>query len=689
MNTPEPMTGTLRKDVELIGGDPPMLFDRQADAYFRIDPEVLPIIAFLGESMPAAQFVERLNRNGIAATKEDVLQLLSFLQQNNLLEPEYGHLGFKRERQAEIREKTAFLRFSSAYLFFRLPPWRPEKFFDKIGPHVGWIVSKPLVILLLIPALIGYLLILRDFGAVRTTFLDSLSWAGLAKYFAAIVFLKFVHESAHSLAAIHFHCRVRGIGLGFMVFYPRFYTDTTDSWRLPRRQRLLIDAAGIIAELLLGGIAALLWTYLPPGAWKSTMFYIFAVGTVSTLFINGNPCIRYDGYYILCNLVNIENLMTRSGEYVRQFWRWHFLRLGEKPENERGVFLLCFGVSSFVYRFFLYTSIILMIYFKFAKALAFGMIVLELFSIVIYPFWREIITVRALSKRSGSLAGWYFAGALALTAALILFLPLSWNISLPGETVPAERRLVTVREGGYLAAPLKRMPRPVRRGGLLFELTSPQVEYGIGRMRGTLLFDQTLLGIQQVDEKQFSAASVTGKKVQSDRLSLAELLRRWRDLRHTAEADGVFVPNVPDLSANAFLPKGLMIGEIVSERRSVYAYASDRDVGKLRIGGRAVIRTCDGLTGCQARITGINPLSARLKNSPLLQQFGGPVPVYIEEGRSENYSSVLALCRVELEFEDNSAMPDAGRVVTVKISHTEQLYLRVRQILLSMFRKEF
>lgn len=683
------MTGVLRRDVELVHGETPMLFDRQADTYFRIAPEALEIVAFLDESMPVARFLERLNRNGVAATREDVLRLLAFLGQNNLLAPEYGHIGVKREQQAEVKEKTAFLRFSAAYLFFKLPPWRPEAFFERLAPYVSWLASKPVVILLLIPAIIGYLLVLRDFGSVRTTFLDSLSWAGLAKYFAAILFLKFVHEAAHSLAAIHFHCRVRGIGIGFMVFYPRLYTDTTDSWRLPRRQRLLVDAAGIIVELLLGGVAALLWAYLPPGAWKSTMFYVFAVSTISTLLVNGNPCIRYDGYYILCDLMNIENLMTRSGEYIRRFWRWHFLRLGSKPENDRGAFLLCFGVISFVYRIFLYTSIILMIYFKFAKALALGMIVLELYSIVIYPFWREIQTVRALSKRSGSRAGWYFAGALVLLAALVLFLPLSWNVTLPGETVPAERKLVTVRDSGYLTAPLKRLLRPVARGETLFELASPQLEYSAERMHGTLSFDQTLLGIQQVDEKQFAAAPVTQKKVESDRLSLAELIRRKLDLRHVAETDGVFVPTLPDLSANAFLPKGQAVGEIVSARRAIYAYATDNDIGKLKIGDRATVYVGDSLTAFPAKIIAINPLAARLKNSPLLQHFGGPIPVYIKEGERESYASLSALYPVTLEFEDGKDLPDAGRVLAVKIHHTEQLYTRLTAFVLSAFRKEF
>ena len=86
---------------------------------------------------------------------------------------------------------------------------------------MSWLASRYFVIALLIPALIGYVLLLRNFPEVRATFLDSLSWAGLAKYFLAIVAMKVVHEAAHSIAAMHFNCRVRGIGLGFMVFCPR------------------------------------------------------------------------------------------------------------------------------------------------------------------------------------------------------------------------------------------------------------------------------------------------------------------------------------------------------------------------------------------------------------------------------------------------------------------------------------
>lgn len=688
MAAAEPMTGMLRTDVELIRGGTPLLFDRQADAYYRIPPAMLDVAAFLTESMPVSQFLDKLRCNGISLERSELVKLLAFLQQNNLLAPEYGQIGVRRERRAEQREKTAFLRFSAAYLFFRLPPWRPERFFKAIRPYAGWIASKPVVLALLFPALLGYLLVVREFGTVRTTFLDSLSWAGLAKYFAAILFLKLIHEAAHSLAAIRFGCRVRGIGVGFMVFYPRLYTDTTDSWRLPRGKRLLIDAAGIITELLLGGIAALLWAYLPPGAWKSTMFYVFAVSTISTLFVNGNPFIRYDGYYIFCDLVNIENLMARSGEYVRQCWRWHFLRLGAKPRGEHGVLLFCFGVGAFLYRIFLYTSIVLVIYHSFVKAVAVVMMVLELYSILIYPCWREIWTIRALSKRSAGRARWFPGAAALVILAGILFLPLSWSISLPGETVPAARRLVTVSEGGYLTAKLPRRARAVREGDILFRLRSPQLENGIERLKTVLKYDRTLCELQQLDEKQFSESRVTAEKIASDRLGLEELERRRENLTVRAGADGVFVPALPDMSEGAYLPKGLQTGEVVSERLMVYAYAQDCDIGKLKEGGRAVVFVRDSPAEHPARITQVNRIAARLKDSPLLQHYGGPVPVYADGQNPGEYSSVLALYRIELVLTEAAGLLP-GRCVSVEIRNAERLGERIRKLILSVIRREF
>ncbi len=690
---PEMQTGMLREDIRFIRpgehGDYAMLFDPGADAYYKISARSLDIISRIDHSYPIMEFLYMLNDCGMQVTKNELLQLISFLHQNNLIAPEYGQMEKKVENHRAMKEKTWFLRFSSAYLFFKLPPIRPEKFYQKIRPLVSWMASGYFVFLLLIPAIAGYVLMLRDFSEVKAVFVDSLSWAGLAKYFLAILVMKLVHEAAHSIAAIHFNCRVRGVGLGFMVFYPRLFTDTTDSWLLPRKQRLLIDAAGIIIELLTGGICALIWVYSPPGMLRSTMFYIFAVSTISTLFVNGNPCIRYDGYYILCDLTNTENLMTRSAEYFKQFWRWHFLRLGSSPKEENGLFLLVFGVCSFIYRLFLYTSIIIIIYNQFVKAVAIVALVLELYSILIYPMYREFVTIRALSKQSANKARFYIFAVLLAIVALVLFVPLSWNVDLVGEVVPVTQTQVTLQEGGYLKNELQNKPSRIVHGDTICTLDSPFLDFGITRSYWENQYLRRLYNLQNSDSETLGASRITIEKLKTNEVNDKELKRRRMFLSVTAPQDGIYVPKLKEkVSTGMYIPKGTLIGEIISPETMVYAYVDDREVPKLHVGDRVRIRVADDLKEVYGTITVINSVPAKLTNSPLLQHFGGPIPVYIDEEKPGEYISVQALYRIEIAFDEQ---PDfqTGRNLHIEVIHSERLYDTLKQFVVSIFRKEF
>ena len=223
---------------------------------------------------------------------------------------------------------------------------------------------------------------------------------------------------------------------------------------------------------------------------------------------------------------------------------------------------------------------------------------------------------------------------------------------------------------------------------MLFRLESPQLDSAIRRLVGTLKYDETLYALQQLDENKFSESRVTAEKIASDRLSLAELLRRRHSLTARAGTAGIFVSELPDLSAGAFLAKGRIIGEIVSQEPLLYVYAQDRDLGKLKVGDVAVVTFRDTLASWPAEVTAVDQISTRLENSPLLQHFGGPIPVYFEAEKSNSYTSVLALYRVTLRFTGQPDI-DCGRVATVKISHRERLWSRLKQTALSIVHREF
>ena len=686
MGGPVQTTGILRGDIKLLRGETLLLFDPSADAYFKISERTADIIAYFSDDLTFEAMEKKLRYNGIQADQEELLSISMFLRNNGLLIPRYGETALRQDQMESIKKKTFLLRLSSAYLFFRLPPIRPEKLFQKIAPWVSLLVSRYFMLLWILPAVFGYLLALRDSGKVLEEFVDTLSWAGLVKYAIAILIVKVLHEAAHSLAAIRFNCRVRGIGLGFIFFVPRLYTDTTDSWRLPRKQRLLIDGAGILAELIVGGIAALFWNLLPPGAGRSTMFYLFAISTLSSLLVNGNVFIRYDGYYILSDLLGIENLMARSTECVKRTWRWYILRLGAPSGEEQKGLLICYGISSFIYRIFLYTSICLLIYYKFIKVLAVILLILEIYSLLIYPFAREVKTIWQLSRRSAGKAAWILLFLIIAAVGGILFAPLSWGIRLPGETVPAQRQPATVEESGFLRMPLYSQARAVTSGEVIAELESPQLRFAIDKIQRTIDYDQTLFDQQELDEEEFARNGITAQKLHSDRLALKELLRRKKNLKICADQDGYFVPAFQDLSAGAFLRRHTMIGEIVSAENRIYAYAADDQVGKIYPGQNGTVIFSDDLTELSCRVLRIDPVAAKLKGSPILQFFGGEIASY--QLKEDEFSPVQTLYCIELELPSESKVR-AGRSVQVKLVHTEQLYPHIRNMILAFFRKEF
>ena len=681
----------LREDIKVIPpgrhGAYTMIFDPVSEAYFKISPIAASIIAKLDRDYELTEFHSKLNRLGIFVSIEELNELVFFLAGNNLIAPEYGRYEHKREQITKLKKVSWLLKVSSYYVFFKLPPLHPRKFLEAISPYVSFLVSKPMLCLFIIPALLGYLLALRNFGEVRDAFWASLSWSGLVKYFFAIILLKVVHESSHALAAMRFKCPVREIGISIIFLYPRFFTNTTDSWKLPRAQRLLIDAGGLIGEIICGGIAALCWCYLTPGAAKSTMFYIFAVSTLSTLLVNGNPLIRFDGYYILCDLLNVENLMQRSTEYIKQMWRCYFFRVVPPPVDERPVLMCLFGIAASIYRILLYTSIILIVYNQFIQVKAVA--ALMLYSLGLLPIIKEAKSIRSMSKKAGGKVNWTFSLITLGVVIGILFLPLSWNVNLPGEIKASSSRLVSVSEAGYLKSQWYDVAVKCKKGTLLAELESPLSDLQITRVESVLKEDAVLADLQQSERKTFGDSLLTLKKMDGNRKVRSEMLRRKQLRRIRADVDGLFVPKIFNLSPGYFMANGLVIGEIVSGRSIVYAYATEQEVKMLKKGQKVTVKLPDSFTSIKGKIKEIDPIPAKLKNTPLLQMYGGELAVFPDETNPGEFYSAQALYRVEiLPEKEMDAVFLHGRTVRVKVHRRDILANEIWSFLVTAFRRE-
>ncbi|MFG0287128.1 MAG: HlyD family efflux transporter periplasmic adaptor subunit, partial [Rhodopirellula sp. JB044] len=180
----------------------------------------------------------------------------------------------------------------------------------------------------------------------------------LLLFTAALIITKVIHELAHAVACTALGGRCREIGIMLLLGIPCLYCDVSDVWLMPRRRdRILVSAAGILAEWTVAALATFVWATTQPGTLHDLSALIMMVASVSTLIINANPLLRYDGYYILSDLVGIPNLSSESREALRT-------AITRQPAQDTSsfgratrFFLVAYAVCSMLYRVFVFTLI--------------------------------------------------------------------------------------------------------------------------------------------------------------------------------------------------------------------------------------------------------------------------------------------------------------------------------------------
>ncbi len=685
---------SLRSDIKFIPpgqhGENAMLYDPLSEAYYKLSEHSCRIIQMMDSPCKMQDFLKRAADAGLTVTEEELADIILFLDQNSLFVPEYGRTGKKYESYKLLMEKSRILRAASVYLFFKLPPIYPDRFFTATAPAAKLVFNRYTVMFLVIAALCGYILLARQWHEACNSFINSLSWAGLVNYFWALLVTKSIHELSHGYTAKVLGAKVRAMGVSFIVFYPRLFVDLTDSWRLPRHQRLLCDSAGIISELIFGGLAAAVWVYAPPGPLKSTMFYLFAVSTLGTLLVNGNPFIRYDGYYILTDILNIENLMTRSSEYLKSFNRRFFLGLGSYPDagDCSGAALYFFGAASFIYRIFLYTSIILLVYFQFAfaKPVAIVLMGLELFTMILLPLWRELKLLGTARKKVSKVKACFTLLLLAAVFSLF-FIPFPWSLDLPCEITAENKVLVTMDEGAFASERLTEEPIQVDKGDRILECHSPLLDFALQKSRIATARDQAELDLVRRDSGTIKESRIVFERLKANRIYLQEMERRKLRMNVKAPEKGIFLPELKEGVPGRWLPKGTVLGSIVSPEKKVYAYARDNEVNKLVPGDKVTLRLRDSLEEFSGRVHSINPVAVKFRDSTLVQQTGGFIACFPDR-KTKDFTPVNVLYAVTIKMDAPMQCP-YGRTGLAEVEKKYILAKEMGRAVLHVFFREF
>ena len=331
--------------------------DQQRNKYFRGSIDYEPFVRLLDGDRSVEQALADANAAASnALTRQDVVTLVANLKSAGLLQiagPDQGLLPDAPATGASKLLQALMKPFS-----IRLRLVDPDDWLDATAPYLQWIQVRwllPLWFLLVVVSL--YQLVLHWSGLIehaQSRFGDP---ANLLHYWLLYPLLKILHELAHAFTTKRWGGQVREMGIILLVFFPVPYVDSSAAHGFDHRyQRLLVSAAGIMAEVLMACLALWLWTSSDPGLLRDLAFDVMIIGGVSTLLFNANPLLRFDGYYILSEWIQIPNLALRSNRYIGYLFERYLLAIhgSRSPVTARGEpgWLFTYGLASNAYRVF-------------------------------------------------------------------------------------------------------------------------------------------------------------------------------------------------------------------------------------------------------------------------------------------------------------------------------------------------
>ena len=524
----------LRADLQLSPAAPALdgapcwtLADPVRGRYFKLGTTAMRLLRHWSLGEPE-QVLRAANREpGLALDGADLEQLLAFLRSHDLI------TALDPQQRASYSFKAAAQRQSwwqvllHQYLFFRIPLWRPERFLNRAWPWLERFGPRALRYGLPTVLGLGVFLVSRDWQRFIATFPHLFSLGGALAFGVALFFAKLCHEFGHAFMAKRAGCRVQSMGVAFIVLLPMFYTDVSDAWRVnDRKARLLIGAGGVLAELLLACLALLAWSLLPDGPARTAAFMLASATWITTLVVNLNPFMRFDGYFLLSDFWQVDNLQGRAFALCR--WRLREFLFGYgaaapepwSPTMQRR--LLIWGYGSWLWRAALFFGIALAVYHLFFKVLGIFLMLVELVWFIFLPImseWRQWWSRREQAHGSRVL----LSGLALLGLLLALLVPWRSAVEVPAmleagrvstlhAPVAARIKTVNVRDG-----------QSVAQGEVLIELESPDLDsrQAIARRE---------IEIQQLQMRRQASRSETASDAAIVEQRLAEAVAEYRGL---------------------------------------------------------------------------------------------------------------------------------------------------------------
>ena len=676
-----------------------VLQDHASERSHRFTPAAHHFIGLMDGERTVQQIWEATSANlgDEAPTQAETIRLLGQLHAADALLCDVPPDSMEVFRRFQRHETQLWKRRLLTPLALRFPLLDPDRFLVRTLPKVEWLFGWVGVVLWLMVVGAGAVLAASHWTDLTENIADRVfAPQNLLLLWFVYPLVKVFHELGHAYAVRKWGGEVHDIGIMLLVFTPVPYVDASAaSGFRDKRHRMVVGAAGIAVELFLGALALFVWLNVGPGAVSAIAYNVMLISGVSTLLFNGNPLLRYDGYYVLSDAIEIPNLGARSNRYLGYLFQRHVLRLKDaiSPADSPGErrWMTTYGIASFAYRVFIMFVIITFVAGKFF----FIGVLIAIWAIstqVFMPIAKSVsflVTSPVLGRDRGR--SMVTSILLATALALVLFvLPApSWTRAEGVVWVPEEAQ---VRAGtdGFIERLLAVSDTEVVRGQPLVKAEDPFLTTSVAVLEAQL----QELGAQY-DEVIF-ADRVKAAMIAEEMVAVEGSLKRSREREsnlvwHSPGTGRLVLPDAADLPGR-FASKGQLVGYVVEPKAvTVRAALSQDDIAQVRSNTKSVeVMLADwGASPLPAKVRREVPGgSPDLPTAALGSTGGGAFAVDPRDGKG-----VRALTRVfqlELELPGAVRSPYLGSRVYIRFDHGYepvgfQLYRSFRRLLLSRF----
>ena len=632
--------------------------DTLKSKYFRIGLPEYRFISFLNGQYSIGEALSQIAKElgDDAFSEHEAAIVLDWLLEMELLVPSSGVKQLELDIKRQKTKDQASLKYVNL-LFLKVPLFNPEKLLSILSPLMSWMLGKRFFSIWLLVVFSGIYQVVINSEKFTVSSGQLFSFHNWGWLIGAWIVLKVIHELFHGLMCKRFGGHVYEAGVIWILFAPIGYVDATSSWMFESKwKRIYTAAAGMYIEIFIASIFVWFWAYSEPGPFRELAYNIIILSSVTTLLFNANPLMKFDGYYIFSDLVEIPNLYQDGSAFVKHLGKKYLLGMQSQfPSRSarQDLIIKVYGICSFIWRILVMLTILII-----ANHLFFGagilLVVLSLIMLLGVPLFRLYLLFKeGNSFEQPNLWNFLLRMTLFLSVVFIAVTKVTFKQDVAAPSVVDYKNVQNVfaSHDGFVEEFYVEDQQVVDKGQPILKLQNTQLDASIKTLEIKLIQARKqrneLLSVAKIANLQ-----ALNEKIQALNQQFLEKQQQQDSLLILAKEPGKIILSDMQTMLGRYVDRSTVLAKIVNDQEKEIIFVVEQsDFNQLQSKqGEGINIYITGRDKVAGTIHRISPKASNSTRYPQLTSLGGGViPAVRSESRNQPLTLITPYFEVSVE----------------------------------------